>query len=74
MMLLHQWCCAGMRSCAMQAALLRGTALRGQRPTKRQRLRRELLAQRLGLALQVGAGAPCRCPCQGHLHGGQALQ
>lgn len=42
-----------------QAALLRGTALRGQRPTKRQRLRRELLAQRLGLALQVGgAGRP----------------
>jgi hypothetical protein len=39
---------------AAQAALLRGTALRGQRPTKRQRLRRELLAQRLGLALQVG--------------------
>jgi hypothetical protein len=37
-----------------QAALLRGTALRGQRPTKRQRLRRELLAQRLGLTLQAG--------------------
>jgi hypothetical protein len=45
--------CADVCAPAMQAALLRGTALRGQRPTKRQRLRRELLAQRLGLALQV---------------------
>ena len=38
---------------AEQAALLRGSASRGQRPTKRQRLRHELLAQRLGVDLQV---------------------
>ncbi len=39
---------------AEQAVLLRGSASRGQRPTKKQRLRRELQAQRLGVHLEVG--------------------
>ena len=38
---------------AEAAQLLHHSADRGQRPTKRQRLRRELLAQRLGVTLQV---------------------
>jgi hypothetical protein len=50
--------CTATGPSAVQAALLRGTAQRGQRPTKRQRLRQELLAQRLGVALQVGSAPP----------------